>query len=81
MSDNEEKVCLTAGQLENIGKAYAKEIEGKDIQWTCPTARRWVRGFFGKKKPKKQKDPEDIVSDFILSRVMRKLNSKLDELI
>jgi len=75
-----EKVCLTAGQIENIGKAYAKEIEGKQVKDVCPKASKWVKGFFGKKRKKREKEPEEIVEDAIVSRIKRKIGAKLDEL-
>lgn len=76
-TDDEEKVCLTAGQIENIGKAYAKEIEGKPIKNVCPKASIWVKGFFGKKKQKKESDTVNKAAGKIERKVKNKIKSAL----
>ena len=81
MNEEEEKVCLTAGQIENIGKAYAKEIEGKEVVDPCPKAVKWVKGFFGNKKKKKQKpkNDRDPLEKAVENSITRRLNRLVDD--
>ena len=70
----DEKVCLTAGQIENIGKAYAKNFPApKDV---CKKADNWVKKFF--KKGKKKKEPKDPIESWVNRRIMRKINGWVD---
>lgn len=75
MSDDE-KVCLTAVQIENIGKAYARDIEGKKVKKVCPKASHWVKGFF--KKGKKKKEPKDPLESWVNRRILNKIESWAD---
>lgn len=71
----EEKVCLTATQLDNITKARAAEL-GADVSDVCPKAKRFVRGFFGDKKKKKQKkemNEEHIIEGGITAWIEKKI--------
>lgn len=76
MSEEEEKVCLTAGQLENIGKAYSKNFPAP--KKVCPKADAWVKGFFGKKKKKSKKEEKDPLEKAVERGIVSRINKLLD---
>lgn len=51
----EEKVCLTGDQIENIAKAWAAENGRPAKKDVCPKALNWVQKYYGKKKTKQEK--------------------------
>lgn len=68
---NNEKVCLTAEQIENIGKAYAKNFPVPKADEVCKKADKWVKSFSRRVNLKEPKDP-------IESWVNRKIISKIE---